>query len=319
MTRLRTAAAAALCLMLLVASACTDKKAEPQAGGTSTPTITPSPTPTSVTPYPLNFDPSEFGPDSANITNEWWPLKPGTRWTWEGSAFDGDTRIKRKIVFTITDLTKDLAGVRTVVGLDLDYNDGKLVESELIFLAQDKAGNVKHFGETVEHYDEEGKYDGTRVWLVGYLEGAKSGVMMPANPHVGTPAYQQGFAPPPFNWNDFGRVAQAGQKTCVKAGCYTDVIVIEEFEPAYPDAFQLKYYARGIGQVRVGWRGKEETEKETLELVKVEQISPEELARVRTEALRMQTWANTYSLTPPLAPRSAATEPTTSPTGSPTA
>ena len=58
-----------------------------------------------------------------------------------------------------------------------------------------------------------------------------------------------------------------GQKTCVPVECYKNVLVTEEFNPDEPGAYQLKYYAPGVGNVRVGWRGEKEEEKETLELV----------------------------------------------------
>jgi hypothetical protein len=54
----------------------------------------------------------------------------------------------------------------------------------------------------------------------------------------------------------------------VPVDCYDEVLVIEEFERNKPGAYQLKYYAPGVGDIRVGWRGPEEEEKEGLELVK---------------------------------------------------
>ena len=38
--------------------------------------------------------------------------------------------------------------------------------------------------------------------------------------------------------------------------------MIEEFERPKPGAFQLKYYAPGVGKVRGGWRGAKEEERE---------------------------------------------------------
>jgi hypothetical protein len=93
-------------------------------------------------------------------------------------------------------------------------------------------------------------------------------------------------------------VAQIGQKTSVPSGTFKDVLVTEEFSQTEPDAFQLKYYARGLGIVRVGWKGKDE-EQETLELVKVIELSPEALADARAEALQLETRAYIYGRTPP--------------------
>ena len=62
--------------------------------------------------------------------------------------------------------------------------------------------------------------------------------------------------------------------------------------------------ARGVGNVRVGWRGAGEKSKETLELTQVEQLSPEALAEVRAEALKLEKHAyeiskDVYAHTPP--------------------
>jgi len=283
-------ALAAVSLLLMFVSACSEKART---------TALPAP---AKPPFPVNFDPKNFDRSSTTIDNEWWPLKPGTQLTWEGHAIDGEDVIARRIVFTVTDLTKEIGGVRTLVGWDRDFNNGKLSEGELIFLAQDNAGNVWHFGQYAEQYDDEGHFEGGSAWLAGYLDGAKAGILMQANPTLGKPAYSEGFAPPPFFWDDVARVARIGQKTCVKAGCYSDVMVIEESEPTKPNAFQLKYYARGVGSVRTGWRGSGEEEQETLELIKVVQLTPAELSAARAEALKLETRASLFGKTSPSAP-----------------
>jgi hypothetical protein len=127
---------------------------------------------------------------------------------------------------------------------------------------------------------------------------------MPAEPQLGTPDYAQGFAPPPVDFTDRARVYKTDQKTCTPVECYENVLVTEEFNPDEPGAFQLKYYASGVGNVRVGWRGEKEEEKETLELVELNHLDPEALAQVRREALEMDRRAyerssEVYRETPP--------------------
>ena len=256
-------------------------------------------------PFPVNFDPAIFGKDSADITNEWWPLKPGTQWLWEGQALDGEEAIRRRVIFTVTDLVKEIAGVRTLVGWDRDYNDELLVEQELIFLAQDKEGNIWHLGQSSELYDE-GELDGTMTWLVGYLEGAKAGILMPADPRPGTPEYSEGYAPPPYYWDDVAKVAQAGQRVCVRSRCYEGAIVIEEYEPTIEDAFQLKYWVRGVGNIKTGWRGEGEEEQEVLDLIRMRNVSPADLLTARAEALKLEARSSVYGYTSPLQPRESA-------------
>ena len=250
-----------------------------------------------------DFDPSLFDETSATIDNEWWPLEPGTQFTWRGWTQEDEERIPHRIVFTVTDLTKEINGVRTVVGWDRDFSGGQLVESELIFLAQDKQGNVWHFGQYAETWEGR-ELVGGQVWLVGHLEGAKAGILMKAEPRLGTPAYSQGFAPAPFYWDDYGKTSKMGARTCVPAGCFEDVLVIDEFEPTKPGAFQVKYYARGVGNVRTGWRG-DDADREVLVLEKVVRLGADALARSRASALELETRASVYGQTPPAEPRAA--------------
>ncbi len=124
--------------------------------------------------------------------------------------------------------------------------------------------------------------------------------MMPADPRLGTPSYSEGYAPPPFHWTDRGRVYQTGQKVEVPAGSYDDVLVIEEFDAEHPGAFQLKYYARGVGNVRVGHRGDDSAGTEALDLVKTHRLSAKDLAEARTIALELEKRASMYPALPPL-------------------
>ncbi len=255
-----------------------------------------------VTQQPLEpFDVGRFV-RSHQIDNQWMPLKPGTRFVYEGTTIEDDgTAVPHRVVINVTDLTKMVGGVRSVVTWDLDYSDGELVEAEIAFFAQDSTGTVWRMGEYPEEYDG-GKFVAAPAWLHG-LEGASAGIMMHAQPQVGTPSYAEGWAPA-VNWTDRGQVDQVAQKTCVPAACYEDVIVIAETSAGEVGAQQLKYYARAVGNVRVGWRGAGEKTKETLELTRVEQLNAAGLAEIRAGALEMERNAyqrskTVYAHTPP--------------------
>ena len=268
-------------------------------GGAPTPTVPPPaatqpPTPTAEpepTPEPTfdvegrleDLNPDNFS-DPTNIDNEWYPMEPGIQWVYEGSTEDKGFTIPHRIVFTVTGLTKVLEGVETVVAWVEDYSEGLLVESELAFYAQDDDGKVWYLGEYPEEY-ENGKFAGAPAWLAGF-KGARAGIKMQAEPELGMDAYSQGWGPA-VNWTDYGRVDQMGQETCVPVDCYEDVLVIAESSLEETDAFQLKYYAQGVGEIQVGWRGEDAT-KETLELVEVNELGPEALAEVHTAALEQE-------------------------------
>jgi hypothetical protein len=233
-----------------------------------------------------DFERAQFD-DPTHIDNEWLPLKPGTQFVYEGSTFivDEKRREEHRVVFTVTDLTKVIDGIRTLVVWDRDYSGGELVETEIAFHAQDNAGNVWHLGQYPEEY-ENGKFDKAPGWIVGQ-KGAQAGISMKAEPRLGAPSYAQGYAPPPLNWDDRARVYKVGQKVCVPVDCYENVLVTEEFEPSIPGVYQLKYYASGVGNIRVGWRGKKQDERETLKLVDLKHLSPEAMAKVRKAAMEL--------------------------------
>jgi hypothetical protein len=254
-----------------------------------------------------NFDRTEFE-NPTKIDNKYLPMKPGMQLIYKGHTREGKKRVPHAVVFTVTDMTKVIDGVRTVVCYDRDYQDGALVEPELIFFAQDNDGNVWHFGQYREMYIEN-EFVGGQAWLAG-IEGARAGIMMKAQPRLGAPSYSEGYAPPPFNWTDRAKTERMGQKTCVPAGCYEDVLVNVEFSKEEgPNAQQIKYYAPGVGPVRIGWRGKGEKTRETLELSQVRQLGPEELAKIRAEALELEKRASIYGRTPPAEYSLGATRP----------
>jgi hypothetical protein len=262
---------------------------------------------TGLTGSAKDFERAKFDKSSPNITNKWLPLRPGLQLTYKGSAIpEGEkTRVTRRVVTTVTDLSKWIDGVRTLVIWERDFTAGKLGESELAFFAQDKAGNVWLLGEYPEEY-ENGKFADAPTWISG-RKGARAGIAMLANPQLGSPDYSQGFAPPPVDFKDRGRVYKKGQKTCVPVKCYENVLVIEEFEQGEPGIFHLKYYAPEVGLVKVGWRGANEVEKETLELVKRQQLGLEALANARKTALKLdkrayKRSADVYGKTPPAKP-----------------
>ena len=241
------------------------------------------------------FDPMKFD-RPATVDNKWMPYKPGTQFVYTGKSIDG----QKRLVFTVTDLVKVVGGVRNAVIWDRDYTDGELVEAELAFFAQDNDGNVWHTGEYPEDY-ERGRIVDTPAWLAG-VKGSQAGIEMKASPKTGTPAYSQGYAPPPVSWNDHAQVFKVGQKTCVPVRCYTNVLIAREFNPGETGS-QLKYFAFGVGNIRVGWLGKD-PDKEVLVLTKLVHLSPAALAQARAAALKLDRRAYTtrpglYGNTPP--------------------
>lgn len=235
------------------------------------------------------------------IDNQWFPLKPGTRYVYDGFTDKNGERVTRRVVITVTDLIKVINGVRTVVTFDLDYNADELVEAELAFFAQDDNGTVWRMGEYPEEY-EKGMLVDVPTWIHG-IEEARAGIMMEAEPRMGTRSYAQGWGPA-VGFADRARLVMEGQRDCVAFGCYDDVSVYEEYSIAEPDASQLKSYARGIGNIRVAWKGEDKT-RETLELVDHSTLDASAMAQMRAEVLKLEKHAyeiskEVYGRTSPL-------------------
>ncbi len=219
------------------------------------------------------------------IDNPWLPLQPGMQLTYAGTTIEGAERVPHRLVSTVTDLTKVIDGVRTVVVWDRDFSAGEVVEAEIAFFAQDAAGNVWELGEHPEEY-ENGKIVKSPTWIHG-VGRARAGISMKAVPQVGQPSYSLGFSPA-VGFTDRARVLGLAARTCIPAQCFERALLVDEFNPDQPGKHQLKYYARGVGNVRVAWSGAKEDSKETLVLVESTRLGPRGLARARSEALKLE-------------------------------
>jgi len=247
------------------------------------------------------FNPNNFS-NGSKIDNAWFPLAPGTQLTFEGRANRGSGILPHRVVFVVTDLTKEIDGVRTAVIWERDFNEDQMVEAELAFHAQDKRGNVWNLGEYPEVY-EQGKLVGAEdTWISG-LARAHAGILMRADPRVGSSSYLQGWAPD-IEFRDRAKEYKSGLRKCNPGRCYNDVLVTDEWNPLDPpDGHQLKFYARGVGTIRVE-PGTGSHEQETLVLKEKVHLGPTALAEAREEALKLDTRAyevskELYRHTPP--------------------
>ena len=258
------------------------------------------------------FDPANF-PNPPKIDNQWNPLAPGMQFVMAGEANGGKGLLPHRVVSTVTDLIKVVDGVPAVVILETDINQGALVKSELAFQAQDNAGNLWNLGEFPAEFDDKGNFErAPDTWISG-LSDAEPGNLMLGNPQLGTPEYLQGWSPD-IEFLNCAKVYKMQQKTCVPAGCYENVLITEERSPLAPESGHMrKYYAPGVGNVRVDAVG--DPEDETLVLAEVSQLSPDDLEKVRQEALKLEKTANEVNaLYRQTSPTVLTTEPSAEPT-----
>lgn len=291
----RTAANAADLTPQIVILMPTDAPTEPFIAPTDLPV-------TSTPPYKdfENFNADDFGGTSATITNAWLPMKPGMQYVYEGDTQDNGATVPHRLVVTVTNLTKVIDGVRSLVTWDQDFKNGQVVESELAFYAQDKKGNIWRMGEHPEEY-QNGEYIEAPTWFAG-VSYSVAGIEMPADPKVGAPSYSQGWAPS-VEFTDRGQVSEFAPQVCVPAGCFSDVLTVDETSQSEPGAHQYKMFARGIGNVEVSYSGADQT-KEFMQLTQIVHLSEEQLAQARAHALEEEQHAyqvskDVYGQTPP--------------------
>jgi hypothetical protein len=248
-----------------------------------------------------NFDGASFT-NSTLIDNDWFPLIPGNQLVLAGTSIEDGEELTHRLEYTVTDFTKEIAGVKTVVVWIEDYSDDELVEVELAFFAQDDNGSVWFFGEHPEEYADEAFVDAP-TWIAG-VGDAKPGIEMYANPEPGLPPYFQGWAPA-VSWSDYGTVDSVGTKVCATLDCYDNVLTIAESSLGEPGVYQLKSYARGVGNIQVDFRG-EDLHQEKLDVVEFGPISKTSMEQYRALAIALEAHANdisptVYGTTPPLA------------------
>jgi hypothetical protein len=205
------------------------------------------------------LDPQQFS-HPTQIRNRWFPLIPGTQYVYRGqSDRDGLGLRPARVIFTVTDVSKVVDGVRSVAVWDRDFYDGALVENEIHFFAQDDNGDVWSLGEYPEEYEEGELAGAPTTWLSG-IQGAHAGIHVQGRPQVGSPPYLQGIAPA-IGFFNAAQVFAMGQRTCVPVACYRNVLVTHEFSPDEPgEGGAQKYYAPGVGNVRVEPDGSPEME-----------------------------------------------------------
>lgn len=202
------------------------------------PTVDPTGVDLLEVPTP-SADPDDF---VAGIDNPWLPLRPGSQWVYESA--DGET-----ITVTVTDRTREVAGVTTTVVRDVVTDaDDNVVEETLDWFAQDTAGNVWYFGEDTTEYDDRGRPDRAGSWEAG-VDGALAGLVMPAEPRRGD-GYQQEYLE--GEAEDRATVLSVGteeQEQTVPFGSFDRLLVTEDTTPLEPGLVEHKYYARGVGLV----------------------------------------------------------------------
>jgi hypothetical protein len=189
---------------------------------------------------PVNLNPGDF---TANITHPYWPMKPGTRWTYR--AIDAKGEVEDVVVVATADTRKLANGVTGRVVRDTVRTEGELIEDTFDWYAQDSAGNVWYMGEDTAEF-ENGKIASREGSFEAGVGGALPGIMLPARPQVGQnyrQEYLKGEA------EDNGEVLGLDQLVEVPTGRYGHVLLTKDTSHLEPHVVEYKFYARDIGPV----------------------------------------------------------------------
>jgi hypothetical protein len=187
---------------------------------------------------PAHLDPTRF---VTAIDHPYLPLTPGTVWEYEAVGSEG----KERIVVTVTDETKVVDGVTaTVVHDRVTEFDGTLIEDTYDWFAQDTAGNVWYLGEATKAYDGD-KVSSSGSWEAG-VDGARAGLMMPADPKIGMTYHQEYYE---GEAEDRGEVVALDESVTGPTGTYDDTVKTADTTPLEPGLLEHKWYAKGVGFV----------------------------------------------------------------------
>ena len=200
-----------------------------------------------------DFGSAVFEP-GAVIDNRYFPLGPTYKSTVSATGIDEEgEEFSEESQLSFGGAGRTILGIQTTVQRDLAFEDGLLVEDTFDYYAQDTTGNVWYMGEDVVNYvyDDDDNLIETNnesAWIAGE-NGAVPGWIMPAEPVIGLAYFQEVAAAD--DALDEALIWGTGLTLEVGGTVFDDVIAIYETTVLDPDAREFKYYAPGIGLIRV--------------------------------------------------------------------
>jgi hypothetical protein len=201
---------------------------------------------------PVQLDPADF---TIEIDNPYWPMEPGTRWTYRETDPEGDLTV----VVTVTSETKTVAnGIEARVVRDTVTRGDELIEDTFDWYAQDRYGAIWYLGEDTAEF-EDGEIVSREGSFEAGIDGALPGIAIPADPQPGMEYRQEYYA---GEAEDHGAVLGIDELVEVPFGAFDGALLTRDTTPLEPDVEELKFYARGIGPVLTlavsGGSGREE-------------------------------------------------------------
>ena len=189
---------------------------------------------------PVDLDPGAF---TTRIDNPYWPMDPGTRWTYRETDQEG---ARLEVVVTVSDQTEKIAnGVTARVVRDTVTEDGEIIEDTFDWYAQDKEGNIWYLGENTAEFDK-GKLVTKEGSFEAGVDGALPGIIMPADPKDGMQYRQEYFK---GKAEDNGEVLSTDEMAQSPYGQFDNALLTKDTITIEPNVLEYKLYAKGVGPV----------------------------------------------------------------------
>ncbi|MEY2402009.1 MAG: hypothetical protein QOJ08_2120 [Ilumatobacteraceae bacterium] len=189
---------------------------------------------------PADLDPATF---TTEINNPYWPMTPGTRWTYREIDSDG---IELQAVIVVTTQTRLIAnGITARVVRDTVTRDGEIIEDTVDWYAQDSAGNLWYLGEDTAEFDRGAVTSTSGSWEAG-VDAALAGVIIPGDPQPGQKYRQEFYS---GEAEDNGEVVSLTESADVPYGHFDALLMTADTSALQPDVLEHKFYAAGVGPV----------------------------------------------------------------------
>jgi hypothetical protein len=194
--------------------------------------------------------PSDFKTASGDpipITNPYFPLKPGSSWSYSGKL-DGESAKDEVSVSTEPRDPPEILDVRVTVVHDKVFVKNKLVEDTFDWFAQDKEGNVWYFGEDTKELENGEVVSTEGSWEAG-VNNARAGIFMPDDPKskIGQTFKQEDAKNVA---EDCSKLADGNASVKVPFGSFNDALRTDEFSLLERDVLDHKFYVENVGLVK---------------------------------------------------------------------
>jgi len=188
----------------------------------------------------VTLDPADF---TTTIDNPFWPMVPGTQWTYLETGADGTEFTN---VVTVTSETKVTAnGITARVVRDSVIRGDEVVEDTFDWYAQDAHGAIWYLGEETAEF-ENGVVVSRQGSFEAGVDGALAGIVVPADPRPGMQYRQEYYR---GEAEDNGEIVALEEMVDTPYGHFDRVLLTKDTITIEPDVLEHKFYAPGVGPV----------------------------------------------------------------------